>query len=139
MTTDARAVVPRFFADIRSGAALGRVEELMAPRVLAHQAIAEGAQTIERTPADYADHVRDMRVTYGDFALEIEEMIAEGDRVYVRWRQTGEHLADIEGFAPSGRKLVELASAVYRVEEGRIVEYWIQVDRAGMRAQLERA
>ena len=139
MTTDARAVVTRFFADIRSGAALGRVDELLAPQVLAHQATAEGADTLERTPADYADHVRDMRATYGDFVLTIEEMIAEGDRVYVRWRQTGKHLADIEGFAPSGRTVVELASAVYRVEEGRIVEYWIQVDRAGMRAQLERA
>ncbi len=31
-----------------------------------------------------------------------------------------------------------LASAVYRVADGRIVEYWIQVDRAGTEAQLRR-
>jgi hypothetical protein len=31
-----------------------------------------------------------------------------------------------------------LASAVYRVADGRIVEYWIQIDRAGTEAQLRR-
>jgi predicted ester cyclase len=32
--------------------------------------------------------------------------------------------------------VVELASAVYRVASGRIVEHWIQVDRHGIEAQL---
>ena len=137
MDLDPRTVVARFFAEVRSGKSLAHTAELMAPRVLAHQALAEGQATVERSAEDYADHVRDMRVAYGDFELRIEEMIAEGDRVYVRWRQTGKHLATIDGFAPTGRPLVELASAVYRVAEGKIVEYWIQIDRAGLRAQLE--
>jgi predicted ester cyclase len=44
----------------------------------------------------------------------------------------------VDGFAPTGLPVEELASAVYRVERGRIVEYWIQVDRTGTEAQLRR-
>jgi predicted ester cyclase len=65
-------------------------------------------------------------------------MLAQGDRVYVRWRQTGAHRGPIDGFPPTGRPLVEVASAVYRVRDGKIVEYWIQIDREGVRLQLER-
>lgn len=32
-----------------------------------------------------------------------------------------------------------MTSAVYRVEHGRIVEYWIQIDRQGITAQLQQA
>ena len=52
--------------------------------------------------------------------------------------QTGRHVGPVDGFAPTGLPVVEVASAVYRVEAGRIAEYWIQIDRAGIEAQLRR-
>jgi predicted ester cyclase len=131
-------IVTEFFSIVRSGRAPERAGEFMAPIVLAHQMNAEEEVTVSRTPAEYAAHVREMLATYGDFRLETTERIADGDRVYVRWRQTGEHRAPIDGWAPTGRPLTEIASAVYRVQGGKIVEYWIQIDRQGLRRQLER-
>ncbi|MDQ1022326.1 putative ester cyclase [Streptomyces afghaniensis] len=32
-----------------------------------------------------------------------------------------------------------MTSTVYRVEDGLIVEYWIQIDRQGITAQLQQA
>lgn len=133
------AIVREFFAQVRSGRNPDLALGLMAPVVLAHQVNAEAPVTVERTPQNYADHVREMLATFGQFELEISECLAQGDRVYVRWRQTGRHLAHYDGFAPTGLPVIEVASAVYRVEQGRIAEYWIQIDRAGIRAQLERA
>jgi hypothetical protein len=40
--------------------------------------------------------------------------------------------------SPSGRPITELATATYRVSEGRIVEYWILVDRLGAQHQIAR-
>lgn len=47
----------------------------------------------------------------------------------------------VGSFAPArdsaGRDpVVQVTSCVYRVEHGLIVEYWIQIDRAGLAAQL---
>ncbi|MFF5422580.1 ester cyclase, partial [Streptomyces misionensis] len=42
-------------------------------------------------------------------------------------------------YRPTGAQVTAMTSAVYRVEDGLIVEYWIQIDRQGITAQLERA
>jgi predicted ester cyclase len=110
----------------------------MAEQVLAHQVVSEEEVTVNRTPSQYADHVREMIQAYGEFSLEIQELIVQGDKVYVRWRQEGIHMGEVDGYTPTHRPVIEIASAVYRVENERIAEYWIQIDRLGIEKQLER-
>lgn len=131
-------LVRAFFEQVRSGRHPDRAGEFLAPLVRAHQLVSEDPISVERTPQEYAEHVREMQDVFGQFELEITELLAQGDRVYVRWKQTGRHLTVHEGFQPTGLPVVEIASAVYRVDHGKIVEYWIQIDRAGTEAQLER-
>lgn len=109
----------------------------MAEKVLAHQIQSEHELTVERSPIEYAEHVQEMLDAYGSFTLEIQELLAQEDRVYVRWKQTGTHIGEVDGFEPTGLPIIQLASAIYRVQDGKIVEYWIQIDRAGIRSQLE--
>ncbi|MDR6882341.1 ester cyclase [Bacillus sp. 3255] len=131
-------VVQQFFHHVRSGSQPDSAHRYMAEHVLAHQVTAEKETTVRRTPANYADHVREMIAAYGSFQLEIQELIAQNDRVYVRWKQTGTHIGEVDGYAPTGKPVVEIASAVYRVENERIAEYWIQIDRQGIALQLQR-
>jgi len=131
-----KAVVQGFLQDVRAGAHPERAADYLAAQVIAHQLNAEAPAEVLRTPADYEQHVGEFKQTYGNFDFEVTELIAEGDRVYARWRQSGCHVGAVGDYTPTRRKVVELASAVYRVAEGRIVEYWIQIDRQGIDAQL---
>ena len=131
-----KEVVRAFLEQVRAGRHPEQAPRFMAPRVVAHQVTAEAPQDVTRTPQDYAEHVAAFRQAWGDFDFEVTELIAEGDRVYARWRQRGCHIGEVDGHAPTRKPVIELASAVYRVEDGRIVEYWIQVDRLGTEAQL---
>jgi len=131
-------IVRAFFEEVRSGRNPDYADTLMAEQVLAHQVISEEEVTVKRTPSEYADHVREMMQAYGEFYLEIQELIAQGDKVYVRWRQAGTHIGEVDGYAPTHLPVIEMASAVYRVEKERIAEYWIQIDRLGIEKQLER-
>lgn len=101
---------------------------------MAHQIISEEEITVIRTPEDSTEHVREMIDAYGNFSLEVQEFIVQGNKVYVRWKQVGE----VEGYQPTGLPVIELASAVYRIENEKISEYWIQIDRSGILKQLER-
>jgi predicted ester cyclase len=130
-------VVRLFFEEVRSGKNPSRAHDLMAAKILAHQVKAEAPVTIERTPGNYAEHVGEMIADWGNFDLEIQEMLAQDDKVFVRWKQTGRHVGEVDGFTPTNKPVIEIASAVYRVENGKIAEYWIQIDRAGIRLQLE--
>ncbi|MED3803549.1 ester cyclase [Lysinibacillus xylanilyticus] len=129
-------IVKKFFEEVRSGNNPDYATELMADQVLAHQVISEEESTVLRTPTDYADHVKEMVEAYGDFSLEIQEFMVQGNKVYVRWKQVGTHVGEVDGFQPTSLPVIEIASAVYRVEEEKIVEYWIQIDRAGIEKQL---
>lgn len=134
----AEQIVRSFFEEVRSGRNPDYASTVMAEQVLAHQVISEEEVTVTRTPSDYADHVREMIEAYGDFSLEIQEMLTQGDKVYVRWKQTGTHVGDVDGYTPTNLPVIEIASAVYRVANERIAEYWIQIDRLGIEKQLER-
>jgi len=130
-------IVRDFLLHVRSGREVERVRQYMADTVLAHQIQSEQRLTVDRSPEQYAEHVREMIEAYGDFDLTIDELLADGERVYARWTQVGRHVGEVDGFAPTGRPVTEVASAVYRVDSGQIVEYWIQIDRLGITTQLQ--
>ncbi|MDQ3292203.1 MAG: ester cyclase [Bacteroidota bacterium] len=123
--------------EVRSGKAPDKANSYMAETVLAHQMNSEKETTVTRTPENYADHVREFLTQYGDYSFEITEILADGNKVYARWKQTGHHLTNLDGFAPTGQPLTEIASAVYRLKNGKIHEYWIQIDRFGFEQQLK--
>jgi predicted ester cyclase len=131
-----KQLVREFLEQVRAGRHPERAGDYLASKVVAHQLVSEAPADVQRTPADYAAHIADFQHGFGRFDFEVTELIAEGNRVYARWKQVGCHVGEVDGHAPTQRPVVELASAVYRVEAGRIVEYWIQVDRLGTELQL---
>ena len=134
----AKEVVQGFLTEVRSGANPERAADYMADTVLAHQITSENPQTFTRTPANYTAHIREFLEMFGRFEFKITELLADGDKVYARWEQRGMHQADVEGYKATGLPLLEFTSAVYRVKNGKIVEYWLQSDRAGFDEQLKK-
>ncbi len=136
-SADTREIVTRFIREVRSGGRREAARELMADAVVAHQLTSERDEAISRSPEDYVGHVDHFKECWGDFELSIDELLVDGDKAYVRWTQVGRHLGSFDGEAPTGARLREIASAVYRVVDGRIAEYWIQIDRHGLARQLQ--
>ena len=124
MMTTAAQVARNFLSEVRSGRNPQAASIYMSDLVFAHQITSEERITITRTPDQYVEHVLEMKAEYGDFKFEIEELIAEGDKVYARWNQ-------------KGAGVLQLTSCVYRVENEKIAEYWIQIDRLGIELQKE--
>lgn len=135
--TSNKEIVKAFLTEVRSGKTPENAKLYLTETVLAHQVNAENETTVKRTPENYADHVREFLTQYGDYSFQITELLADGDKVYARWKQTSHHLTNLDGYAPTGKPLIEIASAVYRVQNGKIVEYWIQIDRFGFEQQLK--
>ncbi|MFF9810681.1 ester cyclase [Streptomyces coeruleorubidus] len=136
---NAKDTVHQFLLQVRSGLHPDRASHFMADRVRAHQVVSEAPVVVERTPQQYTEHVEEMLDAYGAFTLTVDELIAEGDRVYARWTQSGRHVGPVDHHPPTGAQVTAITSAVYRVEDGLIVEYWIQIDRQGIAAQLQQA
>ena len=72
---------------------------------------------------------------FSELVFTVEDAIAEGDRVAIRWSATGIHSGVYRGFpptmqvAPTGKRLTFTAIDLYRLEDGRIVEEWNTLDQ----------
>ncbi|MCP8304029.1 MAG: ester cyclase [archaeon] len=59
---------------------------------------------------------------FPDWHETIEDIIAEGDKVWVRLTYTGTHTGEFFGLAPTGKKVTMTAVAIYRIVNGKLVE-----------------
>jgi len=66
----------------------------------------------------------------------VEDVIAEGDRVVVRWTQAGTHSGPFLGIPPTGRSFHMSGMDIYRIENDRMAEHWHVVDQLTMLQQL---
>lgn len=60
----------------------------------------------------------------------------EDDRVVTRTRETGTHEDEFAGVDPTGKPVEVQGINVYRIEDDRIAEMWIQVDTMGLMQQI---
>jgi len=77
-----------------------------------------------------------LRQGFPDLHFKILDAIEEGSKAVVHWTSLGTHNGVFAGVAPTGRQVYNEGIAIYRVENGRVVEAWSQVDRFGVLQQI---
>ncbi|HZR98274.1 MAG TPA: ester cyclase [Chloroflexota bacterium] len=73
---------------------------------------------------------------FPDFRLTIEDVIAAGDRVAVRWVFQGTHQGEFHGVPPAGRPVSVAAMEVNRMADGKVAEHWVLLDLLGLMQQV---
>ena len=73
---------------------------------------------------------------FPDGQITIEDQIAEGDKVVVRWAAYMTHRGEFAGIPATGKQLTVAGIDIYRYEGGKRVETWRQWDALGMMRQL---
>jgi steroid delta-isomerase-like uncharacterized protein len=67
---------------------------------------------------------------------EIEDQIAEGDKVVTRLTARGVHKGDLPGIPATGNPVTTTATVVHRIENGKLAEKWSDKDVLGFLQQL---
>jgi steroid delta-isomerase-like uncharacterized protein len=115
----AEELVRRFFEELWNRRRFEVIEELLAPDCVLH---AEGRELRGRA----ATHRRaeELFAAFGEFAIDLQHVTADGNLVVCRWRlrllQTGTWC----GKPPTGQRLVVHGSSWIRVENGQLAEGW---------------
>ena len=86
-------------------------------------------------------HRAEMLATaFPDQHYELQEMVAEGDRLAVRWRMTGTHRGELVGptmtIPATGKRLDMWGMSMYRIEDGMAKEIWERFDMMEFLGQL---
>jgi len=73
---------------------------------------------------------------FPDWHETIEDIIAEGDKVWVRLAYTGTHKGEFLGLAPTGKKITAKDVDIYRIVNGKLAEYWSVTDNVNILKQI---
>jgi predicted ester cyclase len=86
-----------------------------------------------------ATHIADLEAAFPKYELLAEEIIGEGDLVVVRAEFRGVHRGPFAGIEPSGRSVSAGLIIIYKVQNRKIVNHWMQFDTFSLLQQLNEA
>ena len=67
-------------------------------------------------------HYNTYVTAFPDCQVSIDDMVAEGDKVAIRFTATGTHRGELAGIAPSGKKMNVSGNLTVRITDGMVVE-----------------
>ena len=82
------------------------------------------------------EHIREAEAAFPEYRIDVEQVIFEGDTVALRGTFHGTHRGPFAGIPPTGKTVSAGLMLFYRLEEGMIAEYWMQLDSAALMGQL---
>jgi steroid delta-isomerase-like uncharacterized protein len=86
-------------------------------------------------PQGVKERVANIRRAFPDWREEVEDIIAEDDKVATRF--TSYHMGEFQGIPATSKQVAVGEVAIFRISEGKIAEQWVFHDIAGLRAQLQ--
>ena len=117
---DNKAVIRRLIEEVYNQGNLDAVDELMAPDVLDHAAVPQ-----HRHGIDAFKHVMEwVRGMSSDIHYEVDDLIAEGEKVAVRMTVSGTDTATLRDIPPTGKRFSVDYVHWFRLADGKVAELW---------------
>ncbi len=131
---DNKALVRRFYDAFYNGRDQGALDKFFAECYVHHPA------DLPARTMDYAEFKkREERFlgAFPDLVRDVEDQVAEGDRVATRSLLTGTQKGDLPNLPAKGKKIEVRSIVIYRIADGKITEGWECYDSLSMMMQLD--
>ena len=134
-TQDNKAIVQRWVDEVlnsRDVSDQSPAYELVATDFVGHfpgQPTLEGLEAYRQFGAQYFS-------AFPDLQIMPEDLIAEGDKVTMRYAWRGTHKGELMGIPPTGKQVVTSGISILRIANGKIAEQWDNFDNLGMLQQI---
>ena len=134
MSEENKAVVRRFIDEVINKGDLGVIDELVSPSMVDHSAppgLPSGPEGTKQMLTMFRTAFPDLNGT-----LPLQDLLAEGDKVAVRYTIRGTHQGDFMGIAATGKQVTIEGIEIDRIEDGKVVEHWESMDMMALMQQL---
>jgi steroid delta-isomerase-like uncharacterized protein len=129
-----KALLRRWFEEVWNGGRADLIDRLRAPAAIA-TGLGEGNAAV-LGDAPFKTFYSNVRETFPDLNVTVEDMVAEDDKVVARISVQGTHTGTALGPAPTGRRVSFGAIVMARIADGKIVEAWNSLDQLAMLKQI---
>jgi steroid delta-isomerase-like uncharacterized protein len=130
-TQENKRVVLRLFNEAMNNRNLSIINEVFDGRSIHH-----GFTYPVVGPDGFKELLHQFLNGFPDMKIEVEKAVAEDDFVATRGTWTGTHDGDFMGIAGTGKSVKVGYIDMWRMENGKCVENWVQMDIAGLMQQV---
>jgi steroid delta-isomerase-like uncharacterized protein len=127
-----KSIVRRWVEEGWNKGNLAIVDQLYAPNFVQHEPAPETVNSSEALK----QYVGAYRTAFPDLYLKPEDLIAEGDKVTLRFTSGGTQNGPLMGMPATGKKGAITGIVIFRLENSRIAEAWVNIDLLGLLQQL---
>ncbi len=127
-----KALVRSFYEEVFNNKNLAHVASFVDPQIVEHDLPPGLPAGIEGTRKFIGMYL----AAFPDLYITAEDLVAEGDKVAVRFTLRGTHKSELMGIAPTGKQVTVTGIQILRVASGKIVENWVNLDALGLLQQL---
>ncbi len=131
MTMEENKTLLRQFIDASNAGDSAVWDKLCAPEFVMHVNMMDD-MTLEQSK----QFAKALRVAFPDRFFSIEDMIAEDNKIAVRYTWQGTHKGVFRGIAPTGKRVTLAIFEIDRISNGKFIETWMGVDFADLMAQI---
>ena len=132
MSEENKAIFRRLLEEFWVKGKLDVADELLAPDFVFHDSCAEEPLNLEGYKQDVMEYVSSCI----DVQATVEDIVAEGDKVAVRYTWSGIHTGGLLDAPPTEKRLTIRVIAILRIADGKIVEEWDGCDLLDVERQL---
>jgi len=132
MSFEENKKIVRRYQNIYNSNNLDALDEIMAFDVLTPKIMPNMPPGLEGAKAVHQKTL----VGMPDFHTEIQDLVAEGDKVVARVIMTGTHTGDFYGIPPTGKHVSFTGMYIARIADGKIAEHWGEEDGVSLLQQL---
>ena len=90
----------------------------------------------DKGPVGFERAANSMTQAFPDIQWTIEDLIAEGDKVMVKWFWEGTNTGSFNGFPPSNQFIKHTAVVIFDFEDEKVVKNWMLFDRLSFFQQM---
>ena len=131
-----KVVVRRWFDEVMSNGDLSTVNLICLD---CHPGFAVLNGIVENPPTGIEgvkELVKLFRTAFPDLHFDIEDQIAEGNKVVTRMNVHGTHQGDFQGMPPTGKRITFSAISIWELAEGKLLQERVNWDALGAMQQL---
>lgn len=130
-TAENKVFAYRILEEIFSQGNLSNMDELFSPDIVIHDPDKElhGLEQVKQG-------IMRLRMAFPDLHYTAEDMIAEEDKVVIRFTGQGTHRGEFRGVPPTDKNMTYTGIMILRFVRKKVVDYWAVSDALGIYRQL---
>ena len=136
MSTQLKQTLSTFMERVWNSGDLSQLADLIAPTYTVTHDPGDpwDGQTLSRD--QFRTRVMYSRNAFPDLRFDIQQMIAEEDKVVAQWVMSGTHQGDLPQLPATGRPFAISGMTIYAFEDGKITGHIQSFDRLGFLGQI---